>query len=463
MCELYSPEVTEKQLSKAMATQDRAFYTLPHELNKAIALFIENDIDLCSYQLVCKQTYYAVNSDQSVWRERFLGLFERVPIDSNFKTKYQVRRKILRAGATFTGGYTKKERKCLLVIRELILGSCAYKDKRNEVASLNYDRLLSFCLSTNILKDVLLGGNMKPDPLLAITQLLLTPWCLELNLNFPTWSFPNSQQAAYLDSKVPEGQIFQGRNNQRVNAEWLLHISNFFKYHMTREEEYSLFEEFDSLDPSEKPKMWTGRLGDVPGLAKCWKGSYAFLDATDVTYLRRTQFISTDIFIDNMDGFQTMILDPIANVPVAVKLLFELFDRSSSAGKGIERSVAKEMDRNALYFESSGYDHHPFDACIRVHPLPPQQGFPGWQRFSMVKYFHDPTSSNPFVDDLWAYEGCVLPGGEMILGRWFYLDPNLPASGAGVSFAGSGPYSGPFIFWKTPNGPCPEALTQAQE
>jgi hypothetical protein len=193
-------------------------------------------------------------------------------------------------------------------------------------------------------------------------------------------------------------------------------------------------------------------------------GPKAFLDAADVAYLRQSRFISTDIFIDNMDGFQSMILDPITDVHAAVKMLFELFDRSSSAGKGLERSVAKEMDHKALYYEVAGYDHHPFDACIRVHPLPTQLGFPGWQRFSMVKFFHDPTSSGPLVDDLWAYEGCVLPGGEMIVGRWFYLDPNVPASSVGnANFDGSGPYSGPFIFWKTPQSSGPEALAQAWE
>jgi hypothetical protein len=96
-----------------------------HKLNKHIALQIENDVDLCSFQLVCRQAYYAVNSDQSVWRERFLDIFER-PTGSDFKAKYQDRRKILRTGVNFTGGYTRKERKCLLVVRELILSTTPY-------------------------------------------------------------------------------------------------------------------------------------------------------------------------------------------------------------------------------------------------------------------------------------------------------------------------------------------------
>ncbi|KAH0558854.1 hypothetical protein GP486_004508 [Trichoglossum hirsutum] len=426
-----------------MAARDRAFCILPPELNKFIALFIESDADFCNFQLVCKQTYYVVNSDQSVWRERFLDVYERIPIGSNFKFEYQVRRKALQPGIHFAGGHTMREKKCLLIIRELIL------DERNRVSSLNLDCLLDFSSSSNILEDIFIKGIIKPNPLLAIVQLLWTPWSLDLDRGFPTWGFPNSQQAAYVDPNSPEGQIFYGRNNRKVNVQWLLHISNFFKYHMTRKEEYSLFEEYESLELSQRPKMWSGKLEDqVPGLAGNWKGSYAFLDATDVINLRH-QLISTDIFIDNIDGFQSIKLDPVTNVTSSVKMLFDLFNCSSNATKGIEHSVILEMDRDALYFEASGHDHHPFDACVRVHPLPSQYGFPGWQRFSMVKYFRDPTSSNPLVSDLWGYEGCVLPGGEMILGRWFYIDPNDPANEDAVNtpFRGSVPYSGPFILW----------------
>ena len=161
------------------------------------------------------------------------------------------------------------------------LESCASRDEYKRVSSLNFDRVLNFCYSTNILGDILHAGNLKPDPLLATLQLVLTPLCLDIELRFPTWGFPDSQQAAYLDSKVPEGQIFFGRNNQGVNMRWLLHISNFFKYHMTRKEEYSLFEDYDSLEFSERPKLWTGKLGDQAlGLKRNWKGSYGWSKST---------------------------------------------------------------------------------------------------------------------------------------------------------------------------------------
>lgn len=73
-----------------------------------------------------------------------------------------------------------------------------------------------------------------------------------------------------------------------------------------------------------------------------------------------------------------------------------------------------------------------------MQELPPQQGIPGWQRFTMMKYRID---ENGFFDEehLWAYEGCVLPGGQMILGRWWCAQ----ADPADDRYA----YSGPFIFW----------------
>ena len=37
---------------------------------------------------------------------------------------------------------------------------------------------------------------------------------------------------------------------------------------------------------------------------------------------------------------------------------------------------------------------------------------------TMMKHFHDENGATD-SDYLWAYEGVVLPGGQMILGRWW--------------------------------------------
>lgn len=53
-----------------------------------------------------------------------------------------------------------------------------------------------------------------------------------------------------------------------------------------------------------------------------------------------------------------------------------------------------------------------------VTPLPAQEGIRGFQRLTMMKYYED-SAGNFDPSILWAYEGLVLPGGNIMLGRWF--------------------------------------------
>ena len=79
-----------------------------------------------------------------------------------------------------------------------------------------------------------------------------------------------------------------------------------------------------------------------------------------------------------------------------------------------------------------GYDNGRWAGRARVYPLPEQQGIPGWQRIVWTKVFPEPDGN---VWSAWLYEGCVLPGGHMMLGRWLQI---TPPSGE----------SGPFLFWR---------------
>lgn len=78
-----------------------------------------------------------------------------------------------------------------------------------------------------------------------------------------------------------------------------------------------------------------------------------------------------------------------------------------------------------------------FYATGYTYPLPPQLGVPGWQRIIMMKYFLD-ENGNYEEGALWAYEGVMLPGEQLIVGRWWAPDDNVPQDKV---------YSGPFIFW----------------
>lgn len=80
-----------------------------------------------------------------------------------------------------------------------------------------------------------------------------------------------------------------------------------------------------------------------------------------------------------------------------------------------------------------------FFGCLQ--PMPPQQGVHGFQRFTFMKFYTKLDENKQPVYDpnqVWAYEGCVLPGGKIIIGRWF--DHSRAPDDVSRS-------SGPFIWW----------------
>jgi len=104
-------------------------------------------------------------------------------------------------------------------------------------------------------------------------QLVLSHYSFDQSLGLKTWGFPDSQQAAY--SSVASMPMFVGFNKLQVNLVWVLHIMNFFKYHITSSSEHTLFEQFAMLESWEKPQEWKSQLkGGTYTLGKFWKGTY---------------------------------------------------------------------------------------------------------------------------------------------------------------------------------------------
>jgi hypothetical protein len=87
------------------------------------------------------------------------------------------------------------------------------------------------------------------------------------------------------------------------------------------------------------------------------------------------------------------------------------------------RSIPKGTE--SIQFEGDGEDlDDDYKALGWLNPLPPQGGIPGWQRITFMKHFND-DYDDPDQDNLWAYEGVVLPGGRMILGRWWFASNTI--------------------------------------
>lgn len=67
----------------------------------------------------------------------------------------------------------------------------------------------------------------------------------------------------------------------------------------------------------------------------------------------------------------------------------------------------------------NGTNNRPDKAVGWINPVWDQDGIPGWYRIELVNYSLD-ENHNPRRDKTFVWEGVVIPGGRMILGRWRY-------------------------------------------
>jgi hypothetical protein len=226
------------------------------------------------------------------------------------------------------------------------------------------------------------------------------------------------------------------------------------RYHMLRDVEATLCFAFDALSTSERPQWWDSKLQTgIDKLGKHWKGSYAFVERDEVDFLRENKTnneVIQDIFAGEENGFcefQDMTLEMTEDgEEISWPRIFEEHLRSitppTASGRAITRAQRRSGTANTIkkdlsksfHFSGAGQDAaEQFFASGWLNPLPPQEKIPGWQRMTMMKYF-DNEDGTIDTDALWAYEGVVLPGGKMIIGRWW-----SPMDGM------EDMYSGPFI------------------
>lgn len=298
--------------------------------------------------------------------------------------------------------------------------------------------------------------DSKPTHLLTTIQVLCAPMLLsfEPHLESHHYSFPDSQYAVYSTPSV--NAIFHGTHGLDINMEFILHNINFWKYHMIREVEGTLFYPFQDLEPDERPRWWSPQpmQGGPQKLGKHWKGSYAYIDRPEMEIMRRSRREVSDQIQDNFAGeetafsFQDMRLELASNDqdfpwPTAFERHLRSLSPPPSRAKTRAQKRCATPDAIANFkpqsfrFDGEGQDvTEQFLASGWLNPLPPQSGVPGWQRMTMMKYFEDENDVDGIdVNALWAYEGVVLPGGQIMLGRWW-----SPSDEDEM-------YSGPFILW----------------
>ncbi|CZT48204.1 uncharacterized protein RSE6_08870 [Rhynchosporium secalis] len=471
----------------------KIFKSIPIEIHQQIALYLPEDKDILNYSLICKKSNSAIT--YSVWRERFSKFFDDVdgqsPKDASLK--YAFRKYI---GAKWTcfdldkyGGRVSKDVRdtqarnqldLLNVFRGLLLESNAlevprYLYGRAEIKGLNlmYIRemlrtsevdIIDSVFNTSFDKngndsssiDKVVTANDK-NTLIYVIQLILTPFSLDPNLcNGKVGHFDISQYQAYATAKVQPA--FTGLFKQSVNIRWLLHIVNFFKFHLKSGGEGLLAHEYDRLEPDQFPQFWKGHIkGGTQPLARHWKGVHTFMEEDTLESLREWDGHGCPVHTDSLDGNESF---------EDMDFFFDRGHRSSYEWpKNFEALLCSNpfedpaQQRRAKRARTA-MDHPPavkqfWGSCRgsgkghvfgRVHALTTQQGFHGFQRLTLMKYYTEQDANGHDVYDpcrAWCYEGCVLPGGRIIVGRWWSAmsDPNSDA----IS-------SGPFLWWNTHRG-----------
>ncbi|RFU36337.1 hypothetical protein B7463_g65, partial [Scytalidium lignicola] len=448
-----------------------------------IISFIPKDKDVVAYAQVCKATSIAVSS--SVWHARFIVLFDPATGKTeDLAQKYMFRQEMVKLSVFFDPttrigvhkqGRSNKQMKpaVLKMLKDLIIESDAQtiikffnvpvvegKNFRWLCRYLQCDVLSVAC--TDIMDAMLtnddneISDSKSYGAELLVIQICLAPFALNrfYHASNKLMHFDESQRMVYAHQE--EEPLFLGTCSTNINARWVLHALNFFKFHMRAAGgEGILNTEYDAFDHHLLPQFWTGKLtGGTQTLDHRWIGAYTFLDYPELIKIRLPSQ-KNGIFMDEVDSecpFSDLCIwfDEKYFGKKEWPKRWEHFLRSPLPGfnRPTTRNMPKCPEIKHFFGRAEDSRVSNFYGCI--HELPPQQGIPGFQRLAMLKFFPD---QNGLFDpeQVWGYEGVVLPGNRIIIGRWWDIDT------VGDS------YCGPFIFWNVFGSPTEERTEEKED
>jgi hypothetical protein len=284
------------------------------------------------------------------------------------------------------------------------------------------------------------------SPLLAAVKLMCVPLLFELEgIKHHVFGVEELQRAVYAPTNA--APLYRGLEGTTLNLAWVLQCLEFFRHHMTNQEVATLVDAMDELPPDQRPTAWREPLRTgAYKLGRHWKGTYSYLSPNETRKIRSlgaddvAESYFTDMNVDEgrIQSLELDFVDKGGALPWPP--VFEAHLRSLRGAKPKTlplktqgRSCIQEGGSpNNLQFYGAGADgDDEFQATGWVNGLPAQEGIPGWQRITFMKHFgRDEAEWDE--ENLWAYEGVVLPGGRIILGRWWF------ANAEGVDYDVSG-------------------------
>jgi hypothetical protein len=151
-------------------------------------------------------------------------------------------------------------------------------------SSPNFQILDCMIMNTNLLDSICesFASGVIPTRLLTTIQLVLTSRSLTF-FKYPRFhALEQGQRQAYMPAAMEN--IFLDSALLKVNVNWALYVVNFFRNHLLRQEESTLFNAYKYLDDMSSgldlPQYWKAPLKNAgigektAPLGKHWKGTY---------------------------------------------------------------------------------------------------------------------------------------------------------------------------------------------
>ncbi|EEP80802.1 predicted protein [Uncinocarpus reesii 1704] len=396
---------------------------LPSEMIQKIACFLPTDRDVGNLMKTCKRfTEVLTPPSSGIWRSMFLSEYDPYPPDKTsieIKWEYQFRRIIFRKPITFENG-------------EESFKYFGEGDVKRGRTSLNVEVL------TKLLED----SEFFHRPIVGYNTAVPAKPTLRLERPFRALREDYDIAIAYGISSEGRLSLFNGGH---IDLEQLLHVRNFWKRHLTSSEEYSFR---PSYKTAAQPKAWDVAFGERLEFATSWTGYYSCIHPyTGIENLLERQTCAD--FGTHMERIPHVFFkidsDPI--LPAMRQLLEHAFPSAPSA-----------FDRE--WFSATWWAEEEEDYLYSIlgycESLPGTHGgSPGWRRACFMQYewctigyeifedladFYllDPDQWKNYFEWVTGYEAVMLPGGQIMIGRWYNMQSDPVWEG------------GPLIFWRAP-------------
>ncbi|KAL8672167.1 MAG: hypothetical protein Q9168_003366 [Polycauliona sp. 1 TL-2023] len=425
---------------------------------------------------------------------------------ATIKSEYIQRKCCLTRRFLFKNGQSLNEIDCLRVIRQLILEvptrpRSSSPQEPDASPSFNVRLLWRFMKNSSLLHDAFRYARPKQARianLLQIVQVFFFGW----NVYFATHDLPGaypfalrrSAYAIHLSEAfalaLPKRPLVDARG--QIDFSGLSHLTNLWKFHLATNSAGTLHDILRQLPPSQHPNTILGQSWlRQRHLGMRWKGALCeyhqsmnkllhdnsrcppadcvavhpfcnvsshYLPSDDDHEVHTNPYFTggdrlLDLTFKRVTGSGGWPAAFEKEIPARFSNLPNDEDRYSSDDQTPSTSPDAGHPEEKLFFGTGEYDvwEPSLNHAGVVHPLPAQGEIPGWQQFTMVSY-ETPASGSErrgYLDanevDLHVvcrYEGIMLPGDSIIIGRYSlgdeYRDDDNPKQ----------PFKqGTFIYW----------------